>query len=266
MATVPTIKYDLYKGTEVTTGYGDRRHDHITVMAHVSDLTGTYNAAANMRMAEDFAVSRAGTTGARWGDSSLTIISAHGERITDEKVWVRLDYGRPESAAPLLPGTQNVQEHTEYVWDYTSVGSSGYVYTAPVAYGGGTSMVYRYYYKAGWTAVTKFRLHTVLSTHPGTTPDLIAGAMNGDNYAIGGRLCPPKTVRYDNYECEPISLSGTTGTTPVVKYDVWYNLTFKSNKWVRLFIPTGIFTALPGTISVDLFGTAVFTGALPVHA
>lgn len=260
-----TVKLQRYEQTELTKGFGDARADSLVVYARVEGLNGTNNAAQNLEYAANYAVSQAGTTAAAFGEPTYYLIAAAPSRVTDEKFDVHIRYGRPMSAPPILPGTANVEEVIEWVFD-TTVGTSFYSYT-PYPFTGPPIDTTTYFPIIRPSPIARLRLTTVLSAHPGTAVDLLVGSTNGDVFTFG-RPRAINTVRMDGAQIQPIPVYGTSGTTPTIKYHVVYEASYKKNTWSNLRF---FFGAFPGTATapapeyVNQYGTISFTNVLPLH-
>jgi hypothetical protein len=260
-----SVKLSLYEGTDFTRGFGDRRADQCVIHASVEGMSGTNNAETNLRIAEEFAVAAAGTTASRFGDPTLYLDHANGHRITDEKADVYIRYGRPQSSPPILPGTANVDEVIEWVFD-TVIGTSFSSYT-PYPFTGPPIDTVSYYGIIRPVPMARLRLHTVLSDHPGTNIDLLVGSSNSDTFTMG-RPRAPNTLRFDGAQITPIPIGGTTGSVAGIKYAVTYVASYKKTGWYRLEFFFGAFPAtatVPAPLFIPQFGTIAFSGVLPLH-
>jgi len=260
---MPTVvKAWLYDGTEYRRGYASRGLDNLVVTAHV---TGTSSSLSDARTFIENAVAYCGTAAGSVGDSTLLLYDAKVTRITDNKAWVTLHYGRSQATPPTITANQATVETVDYEWDPYAIEIASEPYNP---FGGGTATASFVNYRKGSSAVRRLAMPTVLSTRPGAGLDAITNKINADTVTVGERTWAPKTLRFDGAQIQPIETGPVTGTASVVKYRVTYHFTGKSTPWT--YQPRFFLVSFGGTIGtvphVDRFGTAVFTGAFTVHA
>lgn len=239
-----SIKQQLYRGTQVVKAFSNINRSGGVVMCNVTGVSGS-------TLGEIAAYAKSQVNGTAIFEAGVDVLDARVYRYVDDKAFAVVRFGRDSSSYPALAGTVNVTESVGYEYDDYNVGTTTSVYN-PV--GGGTVYGTHYFYYSGPAPIGRLHMHTVLTTHPGTSIDALVGKTNNAAFVMGSRSHPANTLRFDGATIQPIPTRTGTAEEVVARFAVTYNYARRSAGaggtvgWVRYVFSRALSA---GTVAIE---------------